>query len=271
MLHFRTLDWGMDGLRKIIVQLDFVNEAGGDVIARSITYAGFVGVLTGVRRDLSISLNFRPNHDTKARFANVRYYSHQLLVLLGLRPSIASILRQYLLPPDNPRSDTRSNGEDLKSGETPPTELSIIERDLPKNPSSAAYLIFSDGDRTITMEKDHRTAATRSAYDFISITNHDISAETARDSQSDPSVLLETGMQALVEESSERQDCVAKLWNSSMRRASRRGAGCQVRKKDMVRWLNTYPITNEETHFATIMDPKAGEVAWMKQYISPAH
>jgi hypothetical protein len=44
MLHFRTLDWGMDSLRKLIVQLEFVNEKGGSVIARSITYAGFVEV-----------------------------------------------------------------------------------------------------------------------------------------------------------------------------------------------------------------------------------
>lgn len=49
MLHFRTLDWGMDELRKLVVQLDFVKSPGGDVIARSITYAGFVGVLTGIR------------------------------------------------------------------------------------------------------------------------------------------------------------------------------------------------------------------------------
>jgi hypothetical protein len=49
MLHFRTLDWGMDVLRRLIVQLEFVNEQGGGVIARSITYAGYVGVLTGVR------------------------------------------------------------------------------------------------------------------------------------------------------------------------------------------------------------------------------
>lgn len=32
MLHFRTLDWGMDPLRKVIVHLDFVERPGGDVI-----------------------------------------------------------------------------------------------------------------------------------------------------------------------------------------------------------------------------------------------
>lgn len=49
MMHFRTLDWGMDPLRKIVVQLEFVKELYGDVIARSVTYAGFVGIITGVR------------------------------------------------------------------------------------------------------------------------------------------------------------------------------------------------------------------------------
>lgn len=49
MLHFRTLDWGMDPLREVVVQLEFKNGARGDIIARSITYVGFVGVLTGVR------------------------------------------------------------------------------------------------------------------------------------------------------------------------------------------------------------------------------
>jgi len=46
MLGFRMLDWGMDVLRRLIVQLEFVNEQGGSVVARSITY---VGVLMGVR------------------------------------------------------------------------------------------------------------------------------------------------------------------------------------------------------------------------------
>ena len=34
MLHFRTLDWGMDVLRKVIVHLDFVEKPGEDVIVR---------------------------------------------------------------------------------------------------------------------------------------------------------------------------------------------------------------------------------------------
>lgn len=52
MLHFRTLDWGMDELRSVIVVLEFVRSDSPEpekVIGRTITYAGFVGVLTGVR------------------------------------------------------------------------------------------------------------------------------------------------------------------------------------------------------------------------------
>jgi hypothetical protein len=52
MMHFRTLDWGMDGLRNVVVVLEFVRSESPEpdkVIARSVTYAGFVGCLTGVR------------------------------------------------------------------------------------------------------------------------------------------------------------------------------------------------------------------------------
>lgn len=49
MLHFRTLDWGMDSLRHIVVNLEFIQSPSSKVIARSVTYVGFVGVLTGVR------------------------------------------------------------------------------------------------------------------------------------------------------------------------------------------------------------------------------
>lgn len=53
LLHFRTLDWGMPALRDLLVVLEFVDSSSGEepgrVLARSITYAGFVGSLTGAR------------------------------------------------------------------------------------------------------------------------------------------------------------------------------------------------------------------------------
>jgi hypothetical protein len=47
MLHFRNLDWEMDILRDLLIQVEYVRE--GEVIAKAVTYAGYNGVLTGVR------------------------------------------------------------------------------------------------------------------------------------------------------------------------------------------------------------------------------
>jgi hypothetical protein len=49
MMHFRTLDWAMDVLRKVVVLFEFVEKPKGEVVARSVSYVGFIGVLTGVR------------------------------------------------------------------------------------------------------------------------------------------------------------------------------------------------------------------------------
>ncbi|KAJ8114599.1 hypothetical protein ONZ43_g4865 [Nemania bipapillata] len=58
LLHFRTLDWGMDELRDLLVVLKFVDSSSDDphhVISRSITYAGFVGFLTGISSTLKLT------------------------------------------------------------------------------------------------------------------------------------------------------------------------------------------------------------------------
>lgn len=52
LLHFRTLDWGMPALRDLLIALEFVDSTSANpdqVLARSVTYAGFVGCLTGAR------------------------------------------------------------------------------------------------------------------------------------------------------------------------------------------------------------------------------
>lgn len=58
MMHFRTLDWEMDNLRKLVVVLEFVRSADDPevVVARSVTYARFLGVLTRVRYAINSSL-----------------------------------------------------------------------------------------------------------------------------------------------------------------------------------------------------------------------
>ncbi|CAD6589315.1 MAG: N-acylsphingosine amidohydrolase (acid ceramidase) 1 [Alectoria sarmentosa] len=263
MLHFRTLDWGMNALREVIVHLDFVEKPGGDVIASSITYVGYVGVLTGVRKGLSLSLNFRPNHDDSGRLSNFRFYFHHLLVLLGFQPSISSLLRGYLLP--NLSSNTsRTNAPALDS----------IKRDLPNFKTTAAYLIFSDGDDTLTIEKDHQTAVIRSANDFIVATNHDLAAESTTQSlKATHKDSFKTLLDGIVVESIDRRNTAVKLWEKSMERAKRNSSKKprtheqDLTKNSIIRWMDTYPILNEETHFATVMDPKDGKVVWIKRYI----
>ena len=51
MMHFRTLDWGVDALRDLVVIIEYVDTSKDPdyVIATSVTYAGFVGILTGIR------------------------------------------------------------------------------------------------------------------------------------------------------------------------------------------------------------------------------
>ena len=311
MLHFRTLDWGMDPLRKLVVQLDFIKKPGDEIIASSITYVGYVGVLTGVRKGLSMSLNFRPNHDRSGRLANFRFYFHHLLVLLGYRPSISSILRQQLLP-----SQTSSHG--VKA--TTPT-LEPIERTLPSTSTTAAYLIFSDGDRTITMEKDHHTATVQSSNTFIVALNDDEAQEGSVEScipneqavsqnlqvigrqnpgedgvesknmalndneaeekspelgtPKEPNLsesLQATGMQEVIGYSVERKNMALKFWEESSQMPVQDGSESNVRhvtRDTLADRLITYPFTNEETHYAALMDAKDGEVVWAERYLEP--
>ena len=270
MLHFRTLDWGMDPLRKVVVEYDFVKKAGGRVIATTITYLGFVGFLTGVKKDLSISLNFRPTHDSSSWLASVRFYLHHLLVLLGIRPAISSILRQVLLPTSISPSNVKSLGSTLDS----------IERNLPSMKTTATYLIFSDGERTITMEKDNHTAVVRSSKEFIVTTNHDQADELRPKSEiaaQDASgrTLQVTGMEGIVEDSIVRKEAAVKRWEQQSRaakRASRNSSEDQpvcLTTKKVVEWVESYPTANEETHFAVVMDPKEGKMIYARRYLYP--
>lgn len=268
MLHFRTLDWDMDPLREVVVRLDFVNEPRGPVIARSITYVGFVGALTAVRPGLSLSLNFRPYHnDNHSRVSNLRFQYHRLLVLLGRRPSISSTLRSILLPSKS------SNGQRFDS-------LSTIEQRLPSLNSTAAYLIFSDGDETLVMEKDRVTAHTSTSSSFIVITNHDASCDNnpAAASDSGNAKLTVTGMNELVEESQDRKQCIEAKWKKAesvfrrRRKDVNRGdadTAMSVTESQLVKWVEAWPTTNECTHYATIMDPVAGDFVYLKRYLEP--
>lgn len=326
MLHFRTLDWGMDPLRELVVQLDYVQGAEPDkVLATSITYVGFVGVLTGVRKDLSVSLNFRPVHDPTC---NVAFYLNHILVLLGFRRSIASLLRQCIMPLSS-ESKTFSSISNIlrRCGYTPSQEpvmstLRDIITNLPKLPTTAAYLIFSDGKSTVRMEKDYRTAVIRSSPSFIVITNNDqqpdsapteIIAEEKRRHHTGLSLVNSDSlsMTDIIEDSNERSDCMQQKWNARVLQHSRvcrttekhgervnlnqsqvirssrlsrkqKAQGAQkpfihgssmddsdavaITPCEAIEWLTTYPIVNETTHYAVIMDSSEGEIVWVERY-----
>jgi len=56
--HIRTMDWGMDFLEPLTVELDF--RKGGQTVFMATSWAGYVGVLTGMRPgSYSVSINFR--------------------------------------------------------------------------------------------------------------------------------------------------------------------------------------------------------------------
>ena len=280
MMHFRTLDWGMPALRKAIVQYNFVESPDGKVIATTIGYVGFVGVLTGVKKDLSVSLNFRPYHNHSGlTLGNFQYYWHLLLVLLGFRPSISAQLRDFILPVALPIEQKKQPYNDSRiSPQLSPQPLlkpSDISSTLPGTPTTAAYLIFSTSQETLILEKDLRTATTWHSSSFITTTNHDKSYEETTNNKSEYTAHSETkqrflgiGMQDLIDESVERKACLTKKWEAHLRRQRCRSEDTIVgiRAQDLKRWMLEYPVCNEDTHFVCVMDPGGGEVRWVRRF-----
>ncbi|KAM0227987.1 hypothetical protein ACHAP5_012065 [Fusarium lateritium] len=277
MLHFRTLDWGMEQLRQIIVELDFVRFTGGPVIATTITYLGYVGVLTGVRKGLSMSLNFRPHHAKETAWQEFSFRWNQAMVVFGFRQSISSALRNILLDASDPNQQpTKSEETDVISPDLNNASDQYVQNVLTKlstSNSTAAYLIFSQPNRTYIVEKDHRSANIRESDTFLTAYNHDVKDEE------DPSRLGEavaslaegedvTGMADVVGLSLTRKGYVDKHWR-------KRVTACRKRYKqrsdvvtmpDVIGFLQHEWIENPETHYAVIMDPEEGKVIWRRKY-----
>ncbi|KAM0347663.1 hypothetical protein ACHAPU_004677 [Fusarium lateritium] len=278
MLHFRTLDWAMHRLRQIIVEIDYVRVTGGPVVATTITYFGYVGVLTGVRKGLSMSLNFRPYHTRETTAQRLSFRWHQLMVVLGFRQSISSSLRSILLDPFPASSHTPRTPQETRTPDSEVTDISdqyvkqVLER-LSTSDSTSAYLIFCQPDAVYIMEKDHRSATLRQSDTFLTACNHD-----AKD-EKNPSHLREvaealteggdaTGMGDIVGISVSKKNHLEKKWRLRVRI-------CQKRYKlqrdavtlpDVIYFLEDEQISTPETHFAIIMDPKEGKVIWRRQY-----
>jgi hypothetical protein len=271
MMHFRGLDWDMPELRDVIVQFDYVRQSGGEVIASAVSYVGFVGVLTAVRKDLSVSLNFRPYHNDDASFkTNLKYYTHQVAVLLGFRPSIASILRDCILP----RTQTsQANGRQLDP--RPHYREFDICTNIPITPSTAAYLIFCTGKEVLVLEKDRVTATILMSSNFLAVTNHDSRYDAqpyAAHAAHAKKAMMGVGMEDVVDESVERKQCLAtkwETWSREQRRKRRRGAAERpegVLFEQLKAWMQEYPTRNSQTHFLCLMDPTQGTIRWARKY-----
>jgi hypothetical protein len=216
-----------------------------------------------------------------------------ILVVLGFRPPIASVLRSYIIPStqisqlpfankEQP-SDESSNGIQTRSKTKKKTEhtllrtkslpsLDEIKQTLPARPSTCAYLIFSDGERTTVFEKDQIAADVQSSESFIVATNHDHNEDgkpTAERAHTKKHLAL--GMEDLLEESQDRKACIKEAWERAVKRYKR---GHKDAKEDdvaitlgeLVGWVLVYPITNEETNYAVIMDATEGEILWARQW-----
>ncbi|CAM1501308.1 Fc.00g104700.m01.CDS01 [Cosmosporella sp. VM-42] len=287
ILHFRTLDWGMDELRRIVVELDFVRFSGGPIVATAVTYLGYIGVLTGVREGLSMSLNFRPYHDRSTWRSRAAFRYHQALVVLGCRQSISSVLRGLLLDPrpaetleggGNEKTEAKagrvkaSQAKEEEKGVTVEEFQAILDH-LSRSPSTAAYLILCMPQRVCIVEKDHRKASVRESETFLTAYNHDASDENnpshmsaaAEDLDSDGDV---TGMADILKYSLARKTHLEEMWQKRVRACCRRHGerGQAVTTKDVLRLVKDPEISNDETHFAVVMDPQAGKVIWRRLY-----
>jgi len=61
-VHIRTMDWGMDFLKPLTIQVEF--QHGGVTMFTCTTWAGYVGILTGMKpHGWSASVNFRSTSD----------------------------------------------------------------------------------------------------------------------------------------------------------------------------------------------------------------
>ncbi|KAM0275119.1 hypothetical protein ACHAQH_007523 [Verticillium albo-atrum] len=287
LMHFRTLDWAMDPLRELLIVAEFVDsrEDPDRVIARSVTYAGFVGTLTAVRPGLSLSLNYRPTHEC----SKAALRKHQMLVLFGFRPSISSVLRAVIL------DKRRWPLPEPSSCDNAPTPFVSLANQLAKEPTSPCYLTLCDGQESAVIEKDVRDGKIKTSNQFIVQANHDTHGSGCCGSKpnpdSDPSEPQTTllGGELFLEDSTERMGMMQQNWllhtvgsrnappaadekdepnglcldEGAMSHEARPTKG--VRERALQAWMREFPIINECTHYACIMDPQTGGIRWLER------
>ncbi|KAL2883249.1 hypothetical protein SGCOL_001443 [Colletotrichum sp. CLE4] len=312
LLHFRTLEvwfsplshkeyptltiqWGMDVLRDILVIIEYVNTSNGsnEVIARSVTYAGFVGMLTGVRKGLSVSLNFRPGHEC----GHGCLLKHQLAVLFGLRESVPSMLRRIILNENIPTKDSKAYNTKIPNpleNSEKPTFITSIAKKIASFNASPCYLTLCDGKQVVNILKDLHDGKIKTSNLFQIQCNHDpdhrrCCGRLAGRHGADPVQAKLRESETWIEESGERQNAFHEKWIEHIRvitngiditwakqnscctdleldaEASKSGEIPGIDEAKLREWVATYPTTNESTHFMCIMDPLTGEIRWISR------
>ncbi|RYP51159.1 hypothetical protein DL768_003427 [Monosporascus sp. mg162] len=293
MMHFRTLDWGMDELREMLVVLEFVDsssESPDRVIARSITYAGFVGTLTAVRQNMSLSMNFRPNHTCSTNALR----RHQLLVLLGRRKSIASVLRSFILDGVSRSQEGRSAGA---SADVPPGAQTLVNqaKRLASERCAPCYIVLCDGREAAVIEKDLFEGSIRTSTEFLVQTNHDVHHAGSSNPDESAGITLNMNSAPLlghdewIYESTHRMTAVVSKWQRHLKKNYPAAAAdsCGSPEEDghlngetvvpardpsiteatLKSWLRSDPVLNECTHFQCILDPKTGKIRWIESLL----
>ncbi|KAJ0312402.1 hypothetical protein COL5a_002080 [Colletotrichum fioriniae] len=277
LMHFRTLEWGMDILRDILVIIEYINTSNGsnEVIARSVTYAGFVGMLTGVR--------------------------HRIMVLFGLRESVPSTLRRIILNENISIKNAKAYGTKGPNPTEDSRKLTLITsigKKLASSKASPCYLTLCDGKQVVNILKDLHGGKIKTSSVFQIQCNHDpdhrycCSRMTVRHG-ADPVQAKLMESEDWIEVSADRQNAFHEKWIEHVRaitngnditwakqnscctdleldaEARKYGEIPGVDEAKLREWIATYPTTNESTHFMCIMDPLTGEIRWISRGPDP--
>jgi hypothetical protein len=246
------------------------------------------------RPDLSISFNFRANASTYQALSfrgKAHYIGGKLAVLFGMKPSLPSILRKYIVP-DTHRTVDGSYAPNV----TPMLTRAEVANAFPRLTTAQCFIIASDGDTTTIIEKDWKSAVLREDTSFIACTNHDHAQEggdpaTASDCEDEsapltdeaasqavasqaPNTATAVGMDEILSESVERKHHMEQ--NFARARDAFLAKNPVAKTEDMAvplamltKWLKHDRISSDCTHYAVIMDPKRGEVAWAERFPTP--
>lgn len=240
-----------------------------------------------LRPGLSVSLNFRPVHEC----SSLRLHWNALLVSLGLRDSVAATLRALILGKVDPYAKRRLNDGDDEDDQQS-TSVLLLRRaaTFSRTTSAPCYVVMCDGAHAVVIEKDVHCGRIRlpSSANFVAQTNHDVGGPisgllSGNRLGLDDNWLVESGSR-LTHIEERWKTCVSRsapprrpqrnlrkrrLALLGIKAAPVEGAVAETRpvavaEEELQNWLREFPISNECTHFRTVMDPSTGEIRWLQ-------